>query len=388
MRPGSAAPDFASRFAVVDGRWGRLLERLRLVRSGRIAPGPAVLWSVGLAWLPLLVLSLIEGVAWGAPPEVPFLRDFLPYGQFLLAVPVLVLAEAVIGDRLALAAAELRRSDVLSPEDSPALDSVLRRAAIRWQGRAAHVVILVLTIAATAVSVVGVREWLTGGWQLTDDSVTLAGWWYLLVSWPVLRFLALRWIWRLLVWAWVLWRTACLRIQPRPAHPDRAGGLAFLGGTQAIFGWLMFAAGVQLSCLIADQVYHEGADLMGFRSDMLAFVLIAVLGLLAPLMAFVPKLARARYETLLFMSGQAYDGAGSLEKKLRACSDGALPGGDVSGLTDFGALFENARLMKPVPLEWRHVGAIVLAAAVPFVPLIFLVVPAREVLRALTHLLI
>ena len=39
-------------------------------------------------------------------------------------------------------------------------------------------------------------------------------------------------------------------------------------------------------------------------------------------------------------------------------------------------------------METQHVLGLVLAAVVPFIPLIFLVMPAREVLRTLTKLLI
>ena len=138
VKPGTPTPDLRFMSAADDGRWGRLLGRLRLVRPGGIDPRVAVFWSVGLVWLPLLVLSLVEGVAWGGDLDVPFLKDFLPYGQFLLAIPAFMISEVVIGRRLSLAAAELRRSDVLSPEDSPALDTVLRRAAHAWRGRTAH----------------------------------------------------------------------------------------------------------------------------------------------------------------------------------------------------------------------------------------------------------
>lgn len=387
VNAGIPAPDLQFMSVADDGRWCRLLGRLRLVRDGWIDPRSSVHWSVALVWLPLVVLSFVEGVAWGGDLEVPFLKDFLPYGQFLLAVPALMISEVVIGRRLSLAAAELRRSDVLSPEDSHALDTVLRRAAPAWRGRTAHTVILVLTLAATAASVAGAQDWLTGEWQFAEGGVTLPGWWYLLISWPVLRFLALIWLWRLMVWAWVLWRTAHLELQPRPTHPDRAGGLAFLGGTQAAFGFLVFAFGAQLSCLIADQVYYAGSELVEFRAHILAFVLVTVIGLLLPLLVFIPKLALARYEGVLFLTGRGYDGAGSVDTLLRAQSDGALPSADISGLTDYGALFDNARLMKPVPLEWRHIGALVLAAALPFVPLVFLVMPAQDVLRTIAGLL-
>ena len=61
-----------------------------------------------MTWLPLLFLAAAEGVAWGDRVEVPLLKDFLPYGQFLLVVPALVLGEILVGRRLGWAAAELR----------------------------------------------------------------------------------------------------------------------------------------------------------------------------------------------------------------------------------------------------------------------------------------
>ena len=79
---------------------------------------------------------------------------------------------------------------------------------------------------------------------------------------------------------------------------------------------------------------------------------------------------------------------GDLVRKLRTARDGELPSDAVSGLSDFGALYENARLMRPVPMETQHVLGLVLAAVTPFLPLVFLVMPAREVLRTLARLLV
>jgi hypothetical protein len=321
--------------------------------------------------------------------DVPFLKDFLPYGQFLLAVPVLVLGEVVVGKRLGWAAAELRRSKILDPEDTSAFDKLLMRAVGLWRGRRVNAVLLILTYAATGLSFwEPTREWLTGGWQVAGERTTLPGWWYLLVSLPVMRFLALRWLWRLLLWTWALWRTARLELNPRPTHPDRAGGLAFLGSTQSAFGVFAFAFGVQLSCLIADAVRYRGADLMDFRAHAIAFVLLAVIVLLLPLLPFSVKLVRAREEKLVFLSGSGYHGAEHLERELQADRSGKLPSDEISGLADFGALYESARLMRPLPLELRHVVSLVLAAVLPFLPLVFLVMPAQEVFRTLADLLL
>ncbi len=381
-------PDFEALFALGGGRVGRGLERLQLARGARLRADRVAVLLAAVTWLPLLVLAAVEGVAWGDAVHVPFVKDFLPYGQFLIAVPVLVLGHVTVGRYLIRAVAELRTSEVLDAKDTPVLDAVLARTLQRWRGASVDVGILILTCAATAVSLLGAREWLTGGWQVAGDGMTLAGWWYLLISLPVMRFLALRWLWRLLLWAWILWRVSRLELHPRPAHPDRAGGLAFLGGTQAAFGVFVFAFGVQLACLIADAVYFRGADLADFRGQVVAFVVIVVVVLMLPLLVFAPKLLRAREEYILFLSSSAHRGAGDLTRKLRATQGGELPSNAVSGLSDFGVLYENARLMRPVPMEIQHVLGLMLAAVLPFLPLIFLVMPAREVLRTLARLLI
>jgi hypothetical protein len=382
------APDIESSFMTGCGRVARLLERLGLARGNRLLAKRLAMVSVALTWVPLLILSIIERVAWGARVPVAFLEDFLPYGQFLVAVPVLIFGEVIVGRRLGLAIAELRRSDVLTDEDMPELERLLAGVLGRWRGAGVHTVLVLLTLGATIVSVLEVGEWLTGGWQWVGGSTTAPGWWYLLISLPIMRFLALRWIWRLLLWIWVLWRLARLDLRPQPAHPDRAGGLGFLGETQVAFGVLALAFGVQLSCLAADAVHFRGADLMTYRGHLFAFVVIVLIVLLVPLVVFAPRLIRAREEHLQFLSSCGYHGAKYLERKLRSSPEGKLPAEDVSGLTDFGALYENARLMRPVPLETRHVIMLLMATVVPFLPLLFLIMPAQDVFRALAQLLI
>lgn len=60
--------------------------------------------SVLVTWLPLLILSAIEGNATGDHVTVAFLQDFAVHARFLFAVPMLILAEAVPGPRLETAA--------------------------------------------------------------------------------------------------------------------------------------------------------------------------------------------------------------------------------------------------------------------------------------------
>ncbi len=342
-----------------------------------------------LAWFPLFGLAVADGVAWGGAVQVPFVRDFLPYGQLLVAIPALVLGEIAARRRLGLAMTELRRSGIVAPDDRKLLEAVLECATRLGGGGIVNAAVLVVALSATVLSLVEARTWLTGGWQVTENGLTLPGWWYLFVSLPVMRFLALRWLWRGLVWAWVLWRVAHLRLIPRPMHPDRSGGLAFLGETQVAFSVLVFVFGIQLSCLAADAVVFRGADLMAYRGHFVAFLLTSVAILLLPLLTFAPKLVRAREEQLVILSGHGNRGAEHLGDRLASGGWGsAAAENEISGLADFGALYENARLMRPLPMDMRDVTMLVVAAGVPFVPLVFLVMPAGEVLRTLARLLV
>lgn len=53
-----------------------------------------------LAWLPLLILSLISGQVWGNSIQLPFVVDIETHIRFLLALPLLIFAELAVHQRL------------------------------------------------------------------------------------------------------------------------------------------------------------------------------------------------------------------------------------------------------------------------------------------------
>ena len=109
--------DIEAMLGLGDGFVSRALERLQLARDARLRVGRLAVILAAVTWLPLLGLSIVEGVAWGKGVHVPFVMDYLPYGQLLIAIPVLVLGELTVSRYLILALAELRRSEVLDPSD-------------------------------------------------------------------------------------------------------------------------------------------------------------------------------------------------------------------------------------------------------------------------------
>src|SRR5688572_7866074 len=97
-------------FSLVDGGathdlFRRFVRRRTKYLFYQIAIGAAV-----ICWLPLLVLSIFEGVAWGDKVAIPFFYDLSVHTRFLIAVPLLIIAEAIIGPMLVQVAVHIARS--------------------------------------------------------------------------------------------------------------------------------------------------------------------------------------------------------------------------------------------------------------------------------------
>jgi hypothetical protein len=57
----------------------------------------------------------------------------------------------------------------------------------------------------------------------------------------------LRWYFRIFIWMRFLWQVSRIELSLVPTHPDRVGGLGFLGNTVYAFTPLAVAHGAQLA---------------------------------------------------------------------------------------------------------------------------------------------
>jgi hypothetical protein len=89
----STAHDFS---IVTGGPVYDFLFRIGLVRLGLPNVLRRIIALIALTWLPLLILSVTSGLAFGHQVKIPFIYDYSMYARFLLALPLLVLAEIVI----------------------------------------------------------------------------------------------------------------------------------------------------------------------------------------------------------------------------------------------------------------------------------------------------
>jgi hypothetical protein len=116
---------------------------------------------------------------------------------------------------------------------------------------------------------------------------TSAGFWYVFVSIPILRFIVLRWYLRLFIWFRFLWQISRINLHLIPTHPDRAAGLVFLGKSAYAFGPILLAQGVMLAGVLAERVLYRGQSLISFKPQIAGFVVFFVLAILGPLLMWL-----------------------------------------------------------------------------------------------------
>src|SRR5499433_3483355 len=86
----SAPHDFS---VILGGPLYQLFIRAHLTGTALELLRRRIVVITAAAWLPLFVLSMAEGHLWGDAVKIPFFRDIQVHVRFLLALPLLIVAE-------------------------------------------------------------------------------------------------------------------------------------------------------------------------------------------------------------------------------------------------------------------------------------------------------
>jgi len=93
-------PDPRDFSLVLGGPLFQLLRRAHLSDDGLMMVRQRIVVIALFAWLPLLVLSALEGHVLGGTAPVPFLMDVEVHIRFLVTLPLLIIAELVVHRRM------------------------------------------------------------------------------------------------------------------------------------------------------------------------------------------------------------------------------------------------------------------------------------------------
>jgi hypothetical protein len=390
--PTAEPPDFS---LVLGGPLFQLYRRTHLSGDTLELLLRRVLVITLFAWLPLLFLSLVDGRAFGGALKIPFLYDIEAHVRFLVALPMLIVAEVMVHRRISPLAERLVHRRIVVTEDLPKFNAALNSALRARNSVTLEVILLVL------VYTLGMWIWRSqialgsATWYAVPEPqrlhLTLVGYWYAFVSIPIFQFILLRWYMRLVLWFRFLWQVSRLNLHLTAAHPDRAGGIGFLGKSSTAFYTILFAQGALLSGVVASRVLYDGRSLLSFKMEAAGLVGLIVLCVLGPLVMFTPLLARTKRkgssEYGLLANRYVF---GFEEKWIRNGAEETselLGTADLQSLADLGNSYSVVREMRIVPFGLQDITQLVAVTAAPLLPLMLTIFSLEELLGRLLKVL-
>ena len=347
----------------------RLFRRAHVVRDAHGDVRRKAIVFILVTWCPLAVAALVERLVTGHVE--PLFRDVSVHARLLVAMPLLLLAEALLrtrGDRVI---------ERVHTRVAPAtLQRIVHRCRLL---RGAPFVDVALLAVAFATSHVAARG---GALQL----------WYGVVALPLASFLLLRVSWSWIVWAFALASLSRVDLQANALHPDRCGGLRFLSRPTGACAVLVAAIAVVISSSWAAKAVAGTKSLsLSSTAPSLAILIAAALVVsVGPLLPFAAQLYRARVEGTRRYDelASAYSDAFRTRWMTRAPDDSLLGTGDIQSLADLGNAYEVVRRMQILPFGVNTLLVVVVAVLVPMLPLALWQVPFYDVLKSLLHLLL
>jgi hypothetical protein len=380
--PLQESPDFS---LVLGGPLYRMLRR-----SHMAGPAPELLrrqaiLSVLVCWAPLAVLSLAQAHFLGGA-KLSFFRDIETHIRFLVSLPVLILAEVLVHQRIWPVVKRFVELRVVTPKELPKFYAATESAILMRNSTIVEIALLVFVFSGGIWIwrhniALDVASWYASSAQSGQMHFTMAGYWFEFVSVPVFQFILLRWYFRILIWFCFLLRVSRLKLHLLPGHPDRAGGLGFLGRSTFAFAPLLFAQSALLAGQIASRIFYNGQSLLAFKMTIVGFVVFLVVAVLAPLFLFTLQLAGAKREGLAEYSALAASYVMDFDQKWlrRRVNDEQLLGtGDIQSLADLGNSFAVVREMRTVPFATDDVVRLLVVTVLPLVPLLLTIMPLDQ----------
>lgn len=367
---------------VTIGPFERLARVLRLARP----TGALYAWRLAaVAWLPLAVGSLIRGVA-GRGVD-PIMLDISVHARLLISLPLLALATQLLTAQCRVTVHLVYEGQLA---DAQALDGVRERAAALRDSTWIDVAFATLAITSGQLVLWGVSgpTGLFHGVQHAESSGIR--FWYAGVALPLLQFLAMRWLWRWLIWSYLLLQIARLPLATLATHPDRAAGLAFLAAPISAFSSFVLGFGSVMAAAWATQLIDNRVTVPALLPTFIAFVVIAVMFACGPLLPFSVHLYRAQRRTTARYHPFALDYVRSFDRKWigpERTADSPLGSSDIQSLADLGNSLRTIEETRMFVFGMKKLTELWLAAIVPMLPLVLAVVPVTDLLRRIGKML-
>lgn len=374
-------------FSFEDQALNKVLKKIRISGSGKYEQWWRILLPFIICWLPLAIITLIQGSFWTGNMDTSFITNFDTQARFLVTMPILIIAERLVSARLAQIIYQFKNSGIIRKEDYSAFDENIIRKLRFLNSRWTYFAIFILCYAQVIAVFMYESEFTSVlSWQVVDHggdvSLNLAGKWSAIISRPFLLFLFYRWFLRIVIWGMILYKISRLNLNLFAVHPDLAGGIGFLGYSIRYFSPIAFAISATVVGNMADFMLIEGLQLVDLKLQMAGYLIFITLLFTLPLLSFTSKLINAReqsvYENNDFANGIYRELRSKLLKGYDNVNAEDLSSPDYSAASDLSGIVNNALSMKFLPFSLRDMIPLWAMTALPFLCIVLLEIPFSE----------
>jgi hypothetical protein len=380
----------AADFSLVDDALYRAQQTLGLIpRRGGFALGRRIAIAVAVTWLPLVVYAFVRRrLLLGGEATEPLLEHFGIHARFLLALPLLLVAEGTLTATLRRILPQFVTSGLVDDALTPSFRAILADAARLRSSRTALLVMVALVAVGTTYA------WLHSGdlhelaWEPATDRTAFGVLWFSFVWRPIFLLVLLAWAWRLLLLFRMFAQIAKLDLRLAPTHPDRAAGLGFVEGLTVGLAPIGFAVAVPVAGRWGHDAVYHGVDVHTLLAPAIAFVVVQVALALAPLLAFAPRLGALRRQSLVDYGALLTEYGRRVERRwirheVVADEDGLLSAPELGPVADTVSLYQAVASMRAAPVGRRSLLPVAVAALLPLIPVFATQIPLKQIVGKL-----
>jgi hypothetical protein len=386
----SPIPGLADLSLTNSGLFYKLLRKVGLGKSTSRGYLVRSLFISGITWLPLLILAMMQGLAFGNLVDANFIKDIGTHARFLVIVPLLIFAEASVDAKIRELTAQFFKSGILTGQDFSKFEEIKKKTWKLTHAISVDIVILVAIVVLMStrwkLAPADLSYWIV---DPVTDRISWAGIWNVFVSLPLFQFILVRWLWRWICWLYYFYKMSRLPLKLNPAHPDLAGGLGFLGLPPSPFMAVNFALAVLCSAVAAERIIFLGQHLADFYVILGTLGVITVLMNILPLLVFSRPLVAARrkgifeYSALVQKHHRQFD-----QKLLNVENEEPLLGNPAaSSMADINASFDTVMKMRVFPFDVKIMASTIIIMVLPVLPLLAFEYKLADILKKLAGLL-
>lgn len=380
---------------VLGGPFFQLLKRIHLSGKGLELVKLRIIVLALFAWLPLLLLSILNGQAWGDSLNLPFIEDLDVHIRFLVALPILIFAELLVHQRISIVVKEFQERNLIPESDISKFHHAISSALRLRNSSIAEIAIVVLIygigyqLVWDQTAGIDSSAWYSDQ-ALGKGNLSLAGIWFRYLSLPVFQFLFVRWYFRIFIWARFLFQVSKIKLRLLPTHPDDVGGLGFLANSIFALMPLAFAHGVLMAGLISNHIFQEGASLLDFKVLIIVVVVLVICLIVLPLFFFSSQLSEAKRKGSMEYGRFASEFVREFDDrwlKKKGTVDDSRMGHDIQSLADLANSFNVVEKMQFAPITKSNFIILVVVTIAPVLPLVLTMMPLAELVKMLSGVL-